>query len=45
MTTKDPGLIPSYLFSRDVIHEIQRAATEGIYDITNTQARLYIGRH
>ncbi|MEM7466236.1 MAG: glutamate synthase-related protein, partial [Pseudomonadota bacterium] len=33
MSTKRPGLKESKLFSRDVIHEIQRAAREGIYDI------------
>ena len=33
MTTERPGLRESKLFSRDVIHEIQRAAREGIYDI------------
>ncbi|MGR8948595.1 MAG: FMN-binding glutamate synthase family protein, partial [Gammaproteobacteria bacterium] len=33
MTTERPGLKESKLFSRDVIHEIQRAAREGIYDI------------
>ena len=42
MTTRDPGLIPSYLFSRDVIHEIQRAATEGIYDIRGGGAKRYL---
>ena len=30
MYGKQPGLIESHLFDRDVIHEIQRAATEGI---------------
>lgn len=33
MTTKHPGLRESALFNRDVIHEIQRAANEGIYGI------------
>ena len=33
MTAERPGLKESKLFSRDVIHEIQRAAREGIYDI------------
>lgn len=33
MTAERPGLRESKLFSRDVIHEIQRAAREGIYDI------------
>ena len=33
MTTERPGLRESKIFSRDVIHEIQRAAREGIYDI------------
>ena len=42
MTTRDPALIPSYLFSRDVIHEIQRAATEGIYDIRGSGAKRYL---
>ena len=33
MTEKHPGLRESALFNRDVIHAIQRAAKEGIYDI------------
>ncbi|MEM7542343.1 MAG: FMN-binding glutamate synthase family protein [Pseudomonadota bacterium] len=42
MTTKHPGLRESALFDRDVIHEIQRAAREGIYDIRGwgTKRRL-----
>ena len=39
MDGKQPGLIESYLFDRDVIHEIQRAATEGIYDIRGWGAK------
>src|SRR5438105_8644385 len=34
-----PGLRESYLFDRNVIHEIQRAAREGIYDIRGFGAR------
>ena len=33
MSSQYPGMIESHLFNRDVIAEIQRAATEGIYDI------------
>ena len=39
MYGKQPGLIESQLFDRDVIHEIQRAATEGIYDIRGWGAK------
>jgi glutamate synthase domain-containing protein 2 len=39
MYGKQPGLVESYLFDRDVIHEIQRAATEGIYDIRGWGAK------
>ena len=39
MSSEQPGLIESWLFSRDVIHEIQRAATEGIYDIRGGGAK------
>jgi len=39
MYGKQPGLIESHLFDRDVIHEIQRAATEGIYDIRGWGAK------
>jgi len=39
MHGKPPGLIESALFDRDVIHEIQRAATEGIYDIRGWGAK------
>ncbi len=39
MYGKSPGLIESALFDRDVIHEIQRAATEGIYDIRGWGAK------
>ncbi|MBI2803018.1 MAG: FMN-binding glutamate synthase family protein [Gammaproteobacteria bacterium] len=42
MTTKSPGLIESHLYSRDVIAEIQRAATEGIYDIRGWGAKRYV---
>ena len=42
MTTQDPRLHESYLFNRDVIHEIQRAATEGIYDIRGSGAKRYL---
>ena len=42
MTTKHPGLIESYLYSRDVIAEIQRAATEGIYDIRGWGAKRHV---
>ena len=42
MTAQDPGLHESYLFNRDVIHEIQRAATEGIYDIRGSGAKRYL---
>ena len=34
-----PGLRESYLFDRNVIHEIQRAAREGIYDIRGFGAK------
>ncbi|MDG6774344.1 FMN-binding glutamate synthase family protein [Thiomicrorhabdus sp. ZW0627] len=39
MTVKQPGLIESATFSRDVIHEIQRAAETGIYDIRGFGAK------
>ncbi len=39
MTDKQPGLIESATFSRDVIHEIQRAAETGIYDIRGFGAK------
>ena len=42
MTTKPPGLIESHLYNRDVIAEIQRAATEGIYDIRGWGAKRYV---
>ena len=42
MSKKYPGLIESYLFNRDVIAEIQRAATEGIYDIRGGGAKRYV---
>lgn len=42
MSTKHPGLIESHLFNRDVIAEIQRAATEGIYDIRGGGAKRYV---
>jgi len=39
MYDRQAGLIESALFDRDVIHEIQRAATEGIYDIRGFGAK------
>ncbi|MGE3771898.1 MAG: FMN-binding glutamate synthase family protein [Gammaproteobacteria bacterium] len=39
MNGKPPGLIESALFDRDDIHEIPRAATEGIYDIRGWGAK------
>ncbi len=39
MSSQYPGMIESALFSRDVIAEIQRAATEGIYDIRGWGAK------
>lgn len=39
MYGRQPGLIESSLFDRDVINEIQRAATEGIYDIRGWGAK------
>lgn len=39
MTVKQPGLIESVTFSRDVINEIQRAADTGIYDIRGFGAK------
>lgn len=39
MTDKQPGLIESATFSRDVINEIQRAADTGIYDIRGFGAK------
>ena len=39
MTGKRPGLIESDLFNRDVIAEIDRAATTGIYDIRGFGAK------
>ena len=42
MSTKYPGLIESHLFNRDVIAEIQRAATEGTYDIRGGGAKRYV---
>ncbi len=42
MTTRHPGLIESYLFNRDVIAEIQRAAKEGIYDIRGWGAKRHV---
>ncbi|QKI90151.1 FMN-binding glutamate synthase family protein [Thiomicrorhabdus xiamenensis] len=39
MTMEKPGLIESATFSRDVIHEIQRAADTGIYDIRGFGAK------
>ena len=42
MSTKYPGLIESHLFNREVIAEIQRAATEGIYDIRGGGAKRYV---
>ncbi len=42
MSTQYPGLIESSLFNRDVIHEIQRAAREGIYDIRGWGAKRHL---
>jgi glutamate synthase domain-containing protein 2 len=42
MTAKYPGLVESHLYNRDVIAEIQRAATEGIYDIRGWGAKRYV---
>jgi glutamate synthase domain-containing protein 2 len=39
MTDTQPGLIESSVFSRDVIAEIDRAATTGIYDIRGFGAK------
>ena len=39
MSTARPGLRESATFPRDVIHEIQRAAREGIYDIRGWGAK------
>ena len=39
MTTTAPGLRESATFDRDVIHEIQRAAETGIYDIRGWGAK------
>ncbi|MGF7120075.1 FMN-binding glutamate synthase family protein [Rhodococcus sp. BE178] len=39
MTTHTPGLRESATFDRDVIHEIQRAADTGIYDIRGWGAK------
>jgi glutamate synthase domain-containing protein 2 len=39
MTNQKPGLRESSLFNRDVIHEIQRAASTGIYDIRGFGAK------
>ncbi len=42
MTTEHPGLRESNLFNRDVIHEIQRAANEGIYGIRGWGSKRYV---
>ena len=39
MTRQNPGIRESRLFNRDVIHEIQRAAETGIYDIRGFGAK------
>ena len=39
MTNQKPGLRESSLFNRDVIHEIQRAANTGIYDVRGFGAK------
>src|SRR5262249_44923930 len=39
LMTEQPGLRESYLFDRNVIAEIQRAAREGIYDIRGFGAK------
>jgi len=42
VTTEQPGLRESNLFNRDVIHEIQRAAREGIYGIRGWGSKRYM---
>ncbi len=42
MSADHPGLIESALYPRDVIHEIQRAAREGIYDIRGWGAKRHV---
>ena len=42
MTAKHPGLRESALFNRDVIHQIQQAANEGIYDIRGCGSKRYM---
>jgi methylamine---glutamate N-methyltransferase subunit C len=42
MSTVHPGLRESATFPRDVIHEIQRAAREGIYDIRGWGAKRHL---
>ena len=39
MTSQNPGSRESSLFNRDVIHEIQRAAETGVYDIRGFGAK------
>ncbi len=39
MTSQKPGIRESRLFNRDVIHEIQRAAETGLYDIRGFGAK------
>ena len=42
MSGTKPGLRESHLFNRNVIHEIQRAAEEGIYDIRGWGAKRWM---
>ncbi len=42
MSPPRPGLRESYLFDRNVIHEIQRAAEQGIYDIRGFGAKRWM---
>jgi glutamate synthase domain-containing protein 2 len=42
MSSSRPGLRESHLFNRDVIHEIQRAADQGIYDIRGFGAKRWM---
>ena len=38
-TNWHPGLRESYIFDRNTIHEIRRAASQGIYDIRGFGAK------
>jgi glutamate synthase domain-containing protein 2 len=42
MSSSRPGLRESHLFNRDIIHEIQRAADQGIYDIRGFGAKRWM---